>query len=347
MALLGFLVFFNRDQVHRPHLVNFLLQRFDLLLHRIPIRRRAGFGHLFGRECLHFGRAFVGIGDGDAFAADVVEVEVIFLANLVAQVLHRHVFLREFNFHRAARVLQFRQTVALAAQIFFAGGDFAVLRIFPADQFRRLRTRPARVRAANVQSGRAIPGSPIRAASLREMNEEHSPLRCSMTCVNSRMRCANAVLLLPERRRKLLVRREGDLAFGQRSVRGIALPAEIFQFGRERRDLLLPGTFAGFEFVQLRRQRLAFLQTFLLLRGEALHFKNDRLDFLVQQTVGIFQRLEFAFARGNGDFLFAQFRLRLLQTRPAIPSVRSTARRACGSPLRRDFAIRPVQPAVR
>ena len=41
--------------------------------------------------------------------------------------------------------------------------------------------------------------------------------------------------------------------------------------------------FAGFQFVRLRRQRAAFLRAFLFLRGEALHFVNDRVDFLVQQ----------------------------------------------------------------
>ena len=54
------------------------------------------------------------------------------------------------------------------------------------------------------------------------------------------------------------------------------------------------------------------MQTFLLLRRKVLDFKNDRVNFLVQQAVGILQRVEFAFARRNRDFLFAQFRLRLL-----------------------------------
>jgi hypothetical protein len=65
--------------------------------------------------------------------------------------------------------------------------------------------------------------------------------------------------------------------------------------------------------MQLRRQRAAFLQAFLFLRRQALDFKNHRLNFLVQQPVRILQRVELAFARGNGHFLLAQFRLRLLQ----------------------------------
>ena len=121
------------------------------------------------------------------------------------------------------------------------------------------------------------------------------------------------MLLLAERRQQLFLRRERHLALGERGIGGVALLAQIFQFGRERGDLFLAGAFAGFQFVQLRRQRAALLQTFLFLRGEALNFKNDRLNFLVQQPVGILQRVELAFARGDGDFLLAQFRLRLLQ----------------------------------
>ena len=147
------------------------------------------------------------------------------------------------------------------------------------------------------------------------MNEETSLRRCSTTWVSSRMRCSSACCCWRNDARQLFLRRERHLAFGQRGVGGVALLAQIFQFRRERGDLFLAGAFARFQFVQLRRQRAAFLQTFLLLRGEALDFKNHRLDFLVQQPVGILQRVELAFARGDGDFLLAQFRLRLLQAR--------------------------------
>ena len=68
---------------------------------------------------------------------------------------------------------------------------------------------------------------------------------------------------------------------------GIALLAQIFQFGRERGDLFLTGAFTGLQFIQLDRQRIALLRPFLFLRGEALNLKT---------TVSIFwcsSRLEF------------------------------------------------------
>ena len=127
------------------------------------------------------------------------------------------------------------------------------------------------------------------------------------------MRCSSACCCWRNDASKLFLRRQRHLAFRERGIRGVALLAQIFQFARERGDLFLAGAFARFQFAQLRRQRAAFLRAFLFLRGEALDFKNDRLDFLVQQPVGILQRVELAFARGDGDFLLAQFRLRLLQ----------------------------------
>ena len=127
------------------------------------------------------------------------------------------------------------------------------------------------------------------------------------------MRCSSACCCCRNDAESCSLRRERDLAFGERGVGGVALLPEIFQFRRQRGDFFLAGAFARFQFGQLRRQRVPLLQTFLFLRGEALDFKNHRLDFLVQQPVGILQRVELAFARGDGDFLLAQFRLRLLQ----------------------------------
>jgi hypothetical protein len=63
-----------------------------------------------------------------------------------------------------------------------------------------------------------------------------------------------------------------------------------------------------------RGQDLAFLRALGLLRLEAVNLIDDGLDFLGEHARGIFQRLEFALARGDGHFLRAQFRLGLLQT---------------------------------
>ena len=82
-------------------------------------------------------------------------------------------------------------------------------------------------------------------------------------------------------------------------------------------------------FVGPGRQPGALLQAFLLLRGQALNLINDRVDLLVQQPLGILQRVELAFVRGDGDFLGAQFGLRLLQAGLQARSARFAAR-LCG-----------------
>jgi len=76
---------------------------------------------------MDLGRAFVGERDGDAFAADVVEVDMVFLLNALAEVLHAHVFLGELDLERAAVRLGFRQLAALLAEGFLALADVRLL----------------------------------------------------------------------------------------------------------------------------------------------------------------------------------------------------------------------------
>ena len=132
ITLLGLLVFLDGHQVHRADFIEPLLQRLDLLRDGIPIRGRARRRHFFRRQHVHFRRAFIGKRDGDALAAHVVEVDVVFLLNPLAQVLNGHVFLRQFHVQSAALVLQFRQPAALAAQIFIARRDVGFLRLLSA-----------------------------------------------------------------------------------------------------------------------------------------------------------------------------------------------------------------------
>ena len=97
VALFGLLVFVDGDEVDRPHFVDAFLQDGHLLRHGIPVGGSAAGGHLFGRERANPGRTFVGKCDGDALAANIVEVNLIFLLDPFPQVLHRHVFLRQFH----------------------------------------------------------------------------------------------------------------------------------------------------------------------------------------------------------------------------------------------------------
>ena len=341
MALLGFLVFLDGHQVHRAHFVEPLLQRLDLLRHGVPIRRRAARRHFFRRQRLHLGRAFVGVGDGDALAADVVEVEVVFLLDSFAQVLDGHVFLRQFHFQRAALVLQFGQPAALRAQIFLARRNLRS----PAHSFAPSSSAVCALTCSRSCCNRSIWRARIlnlRFRLLLARDERRNTRRGAARRAGSIRGCAvPAPAAAGGTTRKLLLGRQRDLAFGQRRVGGIALLAQIFQFRRERGDLFLRRRVRALpSSPDLRRQRLAFLQAFLLLRGQALDFKNDRLDFLVQQPVGILQRVEFALARGDGDFLLAQFRLRLLQAglqfrllaqQRAAFAAASSATRSCNS----------------
>ena len=87
----------------------------------------------------------------------------------------------------------------------------------------------------------------------------------------------------------------------------------ILRGGGHVRDLLLGGALAGFEFAGLRGQARRVFHAFPLLRGEALDLIDDGVNLLVQERWEFLEGVEFALVRGDGDFLAAQFRLRLLQ----------------------------------
>ena len=110
----------------------------DLLRDCGPIGRRPRSGHFFGCHHVNFRLTLIGKRYSDALAANVVELDVIFLLDALAQVLHGHVFLRQFDFQRPAFLLKLRQPPSLLAQSFFTRRDVCFLRLFLAQQFRRL-----------------------------------------------------------------------------------------------------------------------------------------------------------------------------------------------------------------
>ena len=134
--------------------------------------------------------------------------------------------------------------------------------------------------------------------------------------------------LLLERGAHLFLGRERHLAFGQAGVGGVALLAQVLQSGGQRPR---PATGRPVRAFRTRRARAAsaarFCSAFLFLRGQALNLVNDGVDLLVQQALGILQRIELAFVRGDGHFLGAQLGLRLLQAGLQVRSARSAARR--------------------
>src|ERR1044071_6820633 len=83
---------------------------------------------------MNFGRAFVGKGNRDALAANVVQPDLVFLLNALTQVLHRHVLLREFDFNRASLLLQIRKPVAVFAEAAFAGAEVRRLSLLLGNQ---------------------------------------------------------------------------------------------------------------------------------------------------------------------------------------------------------------------
>ena len=93
------------------------------------------------------------------------------------------------------------------------------------------------------------------------------------------------LLLLLKRRAQLFLSGERDFAFGQSRICGIPVQTQSFQSGAVFGHLLLQILFAAFQIAGLFRQGRAFPGAFLFVRGQALNFINDRVDFLVQHSL--------------------------------------------------------------
>ena len=197
---------------------------------------------------------------------------------------------------------------------FLARGDLGFLRLLLRQQFGGLRVH---LLAVVLQASRSAPRDSWisdSACSLRPTKEESSPRRCSMTWVSSRMRCSSDCCCCWNEAHICSSVASATRLSVSAGVGRVALLAQALQLGGQLRDLL-PGRPAR----ALRSSPAwaasagALLQPFLFLRGQALNLINDRVDLLVQQALGILQRVELAFVRGDGHFLGAQFGLRLLQ----------------------------------
>ena len=137
VALLGLLVFLDGHQVHGPHLVNALLQALNLLRHCIPIGGHPRGSHFFRRHHMHLGRPFIGKRNGDALAANIVELEMILLLDALPQVLNGHVLLRQLDFDRAPLLLQVAQSPPLLPQALFTRSNVRFLRLLLRPPVRR------------------------------------------------------------------------------------------------------------------------------------------------------------------------------------------------------------------
>ena len=160
VALLQFVVFLDRLDVHGPHRVELRLHLGDLQLDGVPIGRHR---HLFGDR-----GALVGDGDIDRVAADILDIDLILLPDAVLEVLGFHPLLGELDFQARLLRLRFVGLFADGAQFFLglldAGGHFAALVLQPADlllgllagdgEFRNLRLPTRRSRRGIARSWR-------------------------------------------------------------------------------------------------------------------------------------------------------------------------------------------------
>ena len=210
-------------------------------------------------------RAFVGIRNRDALAADIVEVQMIFLLHALAQVLNRHIFLREFDVDGAALLLNLGQPAALFAQSFFALQNIRLLRLFLAEQLSRLQIHLLALVLQAIDLPARFLDFRFRLLLARD---ERRTFRAAL--LHHLRQLANAlfqiIFLLPARNAKLFLGSERHFALRQLRVRRVPLMPQIFHVRRERSHAVLLLTLARFQSPRAIGQHIAFLHAFLLLR---------------------------------------------------------------------------------
>ena len=257
----------------------------------VPIRGRAAARHFFGRQRFNFGRAFIGESDRDAFAADVVEIDLIFLLNALRAGFARPCFSARVRLRSCRVAAEVRSGGGVARADFLRAWQLPL----PAPAFWPIKFRSLRVhllafvlKRFDLRRDSAISDS---ACALRLMNDGNFAAAL-LRRVGSVRECAvrKALLLLAERSAKLFFGRESDFAFRQgrcwrRRAVGAVAPSALFSSvtcscnSRSRSSKL----------VDLRGQAFArFCKPSCFLCGEALDFVNDRVDFLVQARAANF-----------------------------------------------------------
>ena len=230
------------------------------------------------------------IGDGDAFAADVVQVDLIFLLDALAQVLHGHVLLRQFDFDACRAAAGIRSSDGVARAKLPRASQFR----FPALLSGRASSAAwaltcSRSMLQAIQSARRDSWISVPPVLAVEESDETSARRCSTSCASSRMRCSSDCCCW---------RNEAQICSSVASATLLSVNAALapsrcwrrfFEVGGELGDLLLamPRSRASSS-PTCAAKRGALLQSFLFLRGEALDFVNDCIDLLMQQRVANF-----------------------------------------------------------
>ena len=200
-------------------------------------------------------------------------------------------FLRQFDFDRAALLLEFGQADGVARASFSSRvGISASWVCFCASEFGRLGVDLFALMLKRFDLRCAdswISGS---ACSLRLTKEAHSARRCSMNWLSSRMRCSSSLLLLAKEAQICSSVARATLLSVKRGIGRVALLAQELPVQRSARS---PAPGESVRALPVRPRWLhssaRFCKPSCFLRGEALDFVNDRIDFLMQQALRILQ----------------------------------------------------------
>ena len=109
VALLGFLVLLDGNEVHRPHAVHAILQLGNLVLDTFPVCLQPLGLHLLEGGHGDLDLARVSLGGLEVLHLHFAQIDLVLGLHSLAEVFDHHVVLRQLNLELRAALLRFAQ----------------------------------------------------------------------------------------------------------------------------------------------------------------------------------------------------------------------------------------------
>ena len=278
----------------------------------VPVGGNAGLLHFFGGEGLDFGLAFKGFGDGDGFAADFEELNLIFFLNPAADVFGLEFVLGKGKFEFVFLPSALFELIVEGLEFGFALLDLSFM------DGALLEELAGFLLVVVLLAGKGLEllagfGKGVLALGLFGENG----LGLAAVLGNGLGKFFQALferlLLIGESGKGFLAGGKIDFGLGELFVGLVSLATGLFKLLGKGLERVFGIRGLGLEAFSIRVQLVSLGKGFFLLAGEGLEFKEDGLNFLAKQGLRVAEGGVLAFSGGEGDFGGFELGLGLLQ----------------------------------
>lgn len=277
-----------------------------------PVGGNAGLLHFFGGEGFGFGLAFEGFGDGDGFATDVEEVDLVFFFDSAADVFGLEFVLGEGEFELVFLLAVLFELVVEGLEFGFALVDLGFV---AGALLEELAGFLFVVFLLAFEGLELLPGVGEGGLALGLFGEDGLGLVAELGDGLGKFFQAlfEGLLLVGQGSEGFLAGGKVDFGLGELFVGLVSLATGLF----ELLGKVLEGGFGVcglvLEAFGVCGQLVSLGEGFFLLASEGLDFEEDGLNFLAKQGLGVAEGGVLAFGGCEGDFGGFEVGLGLLQ----------------------------------